>query len=227
MRINFIESTTSSFSTLNQQSPNPGEIWELSRFVRSPLQFSSQEQQNLYSDSARKFLGGNSSPRYVMIVREPEPVVEQEAEWQIVWVMLFSLNTSFLNNVDVLIPSNISGIGQDLLAETWNVQAMLACNLSHSVGQRLSREVYDLLLTVGDYYHGLVDEAPSMQEIHLLGLKVEAVSTKQQEEIQAFHRQEEAWSDVLKVPLAAYRTYLKTMKLTDAILDLLQKSSLG
>jgi hypothetical protein len=154
-----------------------------------------------------------------MIVKEPEPAVEQEKEWQIVSVMLLSLQTNFLSNVDLLIPSNISGVGRDLLAQTWHVLPMLARNLSHPVGQRLSRKVYDVLLTVGDYHHGLVDEPPSMQEIQLLGLKVGAVSAEQQPEIQAFHRQEEAWTDVLRVPLAAYRTYLQTMKLTGAILD--------
>lgn len=163
-------------------------------------------------------MSGNSPPRYVMIVREPEPAVEQDEDWQIISVMLLSMQTEFLSNVDLVIPANISGIGQDLLAQTWHVLPMLARNLSHLVGQRLSRKVYDVLLNVGDYHHRLVDEAPSMQEIQSSGLKVGAVLA-QQPEIQAFHRQEEAWSDILRVPLAAYHTYLKTMRLTDAILN--------
>ncbi len=202
----------------DQQPIKPGVIWELSRFVRSPLEFSNEEQQSLYSDAALRFLRGNSPPRYLMIVREPKPAVEQE-EWQIVSVMVLSVQTAFLSNVDLLIPSEVSGVGQDLLAQTWQVLPMLARNLSHPVGHRLSQQVYDVLLSVGDYHHGLVDEAPSMQEIQSLGLKVGAVWAEQQPEIQAFHRQEEAWSDILRVPIAAYQTYLKTMELTKAMLD--------
>lgn len=205
--------------SFDQQPIKPGAIWELSRFVQSPLEFSNEEQQSLYSDAALRFLGENSLPRYVMIVREPEPAVEQNEEWQIVSVMVLSVQTAFLSNVDLLIPLEVSGVGQDLLAQTWQVLPMLAKNLSHPVGHRLSQQVYDVLLSVGDYHYGLVDEAPSMQEIQLLGLKVGAVWAEQQPEIQAFHRQEEAWSDILRVPIAAHQTYLKTMKLTRAVLD--------
>lgn len=199
-----------------QEPLKPGAIWELSRCVQSPLEFSSIEQQSLYSNSAQRFLSGNSPPRYVMIVKEPEPAIQDE-DWQIVSVMLLSVQTEFLSKVDLVIPSKVSGIRQDLLAQTWHVQPMLARNLSYPVGQRLTREVYDVLLSVGDYHHGF-DEAPSRQEIQSSGLKIGAVSAEHPE-IQAFHRQEEAWSDVLQVPLAAYRTYLKTIKLTEVILD--------
>ncbi len=218
MHIDLNALTSPGRQNFDQEPLKPGAIWELSRCLQSPLEFSSIEQQSLYSDSAQRFLNGNSPPRYVMIVKEPEPAVQDE-DWQIVFVMLLSGQTEFLSNVDLVIPSKVSGIGQDLLAQTWHVLPMLARNLSHPVGQRLSREVYDVLLSVGDYHHGLVDEAPSRQEIHSSGLKVGAVWAEQQPEIQAFHQQEEAWSDVLQVPLAAYRTYLKTMKLTEAILD--------
>lgn len=216
MHINLNE-LTAPVGQFDQEQIKPGVIWELSRFVKSPLEFSQEEQKSLYSDVALRFLSGESLPRYVMIVREPEPAVGQD-EWQIVSVMVLSVQTDFLSNVDLLIPAKVSGVGQDLLAETWQVQPMLAKNLSHLVGQRLSRKIYDALLSVGDYYHELIDQAPSMQEIQLLGLKVGAVLAKQQP-IQAFHQQEKAWSDVLQVPLAAYYTYLKSMKLTDAMLD--------
>ncbi|MEQ8956575.1 MAG: hypothetical protein RLP02_01425, partial [Coleofasciculus sp. C2-GNP5-27] len=66
----------------------------------SPLEFSGQEQQNLFPDAARRFLAGNSPPRYVMIVKEPESPVAAEAEWQVVSVMVLSLNTDFLSSVD-------------------------------------------------------------------------------------------------------------------------------
>ena len=146
-------------------------------------------------------------------------LVAPQEEWQVVSVMLLSEETDFLSDVDLLIPREVSGVGQDLLAETWHVLPMLACNLLQPVGQRLSREIYDVLLSVGDYHYGLVDQAPSTQEIQVLGLISADVSIRQQPEIQGFHQQEEAWSDVLSVPLAAYRTYLKAMKLTDAVLE--------
>ncbi|MEQ8971248.1 MAG: hypothetical protein RIE73_12745 [Coleofasciculus sp. C1-SOL-03] len=219
MRIKSSEYRFPQNSTLNQRSPQPGEIWEVNRSVYSPLELSWQEQQNLFPDSARRFLAGNSPPRYVMIVKEPESPVAAEAEWQVVSVMVLSLNTDFLSSVDLLIPANLSGVGQDLLAQTWHVLPMLTCNLSHPIGKRLSREVYDLLLDVGDYYQGLIDQPPSAQAIELGGLKIGKGVTEQQPKLQAFHQQEEAWSAVLNVPVAAYNVYLKTMNLTAAIVE--------
>lgn len=219
MRLDFSKSTSPNRQEFGLPTPKPGEIWEVNRFVRSPLEFSKQEQQNLYSETAQRFLQGNSPPRYVMIVREPEPLVDPQEEWQVVSVMLLSGETNFSSDVNLLVPREISGIGRDVLAETWHVLLMLTCNLWQRVGQRLSREIYDVLLDVGDCYHGSIEQAPSYQEIQALGLQVGTLWTEQQPEIQAFHQQEEAWSDVLSVPVAAYRTYLKAMKLTDAILE--------
>ncbi|MFP4121720.1 hypothetical protein [Coleofasciculus sp.] len=91
--------------------------------------------------------------------------------------------------------------------------------LSHPIGKRLSREIYDVLLNVGDYYHGLIDQPPSASEIELCGLKIGKGLPEQKPEIQVFHQQEEAWSTVLNVPVAAYNVYLKTMNLTSAIVE--------
>jgi len=216
MRLNFDKLNSSETQKCDWEQIKPGTIWEINRYVRSPLEFSQQEQQNLYSDTALKFLSGEAPPRYAMIVREPEPLGEQE--WQIVSVMVLSVETDFLSDVDLLIPAEVSGVGRDLLAQTRHVLPMLARNLSHSVGKRLSRQIYDILLSVGDGDCGSIAQASSLQ-IQSLGLKIGTISAAQQPEFQAFHRQEEAWSDVLKVPLAAYQTYLKTMKLTGKILD--------
>lgn len=201
----------------NTKISKPGEIWELSRVVRSPLDFLNGEQRNLYSQVAQNFLDGKSPPRYVMIVTELEPLVDPTEEWQEVSVMLLSGETNFLSDVDVLIPKEVSGMEQDLLAQTWHVLPMLFCNLYQPIGRRLSREIYDVLMSVGDYHHGLVDRVPSIKEIQSLGLQVAPVPKNQ-----VFHNQEEAWSDVLRVPVAAYHTYIKGMKLTDALLDEVQ-----
>lgn len=61
-------------------------------------------------------------------------------------------------------------------------------------------------------------EVPLKQEIEALGLGIATVSVKQQPKIQEFHQQEEAWSEVLSVPVAAYHTYLKAIGLTNALL---------
>lgn len=194
-------------------TPQPGEIWEVSRLVQSPLEFSSKEQQTLYSSSVQRFLANNSPPRYVMIVKDPEPLIETQ-QWLIVSVMMFSVKTDLLSDVDLLIPAKISGLDQDLLAETWHIIPALSCNLLQSVGKRISRQIYDYLLTVGDYYHGLIDKLPpEISEIH------RSLSATKDSKTQDFHEQEKAWSDVLTLPVAAYHTYFKSEKFINAVLD--------
>ncbi|HAA27707.1 MAG TPA: hypothetical protein DCE56_08565, partial [Cyanobacteria bacterium UBA8553] len=113
MAKDFGESTPGSRQDFNPPTPQPGEIWEVSRWVRSPLKFSKEEQQQLYSEAARRFLEAKSPPRYVTIVSEPDPPLDSEAEWQVVSVMVMSGVTNFLSDVDLLIPQAISGVGQD------------------------------------------------------------------------------------------------------------------
>lgn len=197
------------------QAPQPGEIWQVSPAVQSPLRFSPKEQQQLYSEPALNFLRGESA-RYVMIVTEAEQA--EEKQWQVVSVMVFSLEIRFLSTVDILIPTTISGLEREVLAETWHIQDMLACNLSNPVGRRLSRRVYDLLLTVGDFHQGLMNEQ-TLQDIQQLGLQIGMTSAAANSELQAFHQREESWSDVLTVPLAAYRSYLKGIQRTEQVLQ--------
>ncbi|MEB3279667.1 MAG: DUF1822 family protein [Lyngbya sp.] len=219
MRINFNQFTSNPHQQLDQKSPLPGEIWQISCSVQTPLEFSTEEQHTMYSEIARRFLEGNSPPRYGMIVSEPELLETEEENWKILSVMLFSEQTDFQSNVDILLPAEVSGLKQDVLALTWQVQFMLACNLSHPVGKRLSRKIYDVLLNIGDYYHNLVEKPPSKPEIESLGLQMGNVCAKQDSKIAEFHRLEMAWTDVLKVPLDAYRTYQKTMNFTGKIID--------
>lgn len=198
--------------------PQPGEIWEVSRSGRLPLVFSPEEMQQLYSETARQFLAGSFPPRYVAIVREPELAGKANDEMAIVSVMVLSADTQFLSNVDPIVPAEISGIDRPLLAETWHVLPMLACHLSHPVGKRLSREVYDILLDVGDANLGLLPAAPSPESIRVLGLKV-GMKDDRSAGIEAFHQREREWSDVLSVPLAAYQSYHKTMALAERIAE--------
>lgn len=198
----------SSGTGLNLQ---PGEIWEVSRAARCPVKDATQL---LYSASAQAFLQGQTAPRYVLIITE----AGGEADWQVTAVMVLSTEIQHLSDVDILIPPSISGLEQAVLAETWHIQEMLTCNLSRKVGRRLSRPIYDVLLTIGDAHEGIA-EAPAKSEIQQLGLQIGQIATHQSLQIQAFHQAEEAWSDVLTVPLAGYRAYLKGMARSQHILS--------
>ncbi|MBC1236370.1 hypothetical protein [Nostoc sp. 2RC] len=219
MHVNFGKLIFFKKQKCNILTPKPGEIWKVNGSITSPLNFLSREQQNLYSSLARNFLAGNSPPRYVMIVKEPELSENIAEEWLIVYVMLLSVETDFVSNIDLLIPAKISGLDRDLLAETWHIIPTLACNLLQPVGKRLSRQIYDYLLTVRDYHNGLVSQLPAMREIQHLGLTDDNSYSGNKQKIQNFHQAEQDWSDVLTVPVAAYYTYLKSIKFTQAILN--------
>jgi hypothetical protein len=191
--------------------PQPGEFWELSRQIRYYGNFQPNDQHKLYSAEAQSFLQTKTPPRYVMIVTEPEA--------EIVSVMVLSGEIKFISDVDVLIPADISGLTQDLLAETWHIQPMLINNLLQPVGKRLSRDIYDILLTIGDYFDGLVNQPPETNAIRKLGLNLGINQGLKSQEISLFHQQEKAWSDVLTIPVAVYHTYLKGVELTSKILN--------
>lgn len=195
-----------------ESTPLPGEIWEVSRILQSPLKLDIE----CFSAQAQQFIEGQSSPRYVMIVKEPEQLKE---DWSLVSIMLLSEQTSFINDVDILIPASTSGFEKDLLALTWLVEPMLTANLSSTVGNRLSREIYDVLLTVGDYFHGLAKNLPTTKEIQSLRLQVKNYQNEQVKKIQAFHQQEQAWTDILKVPLAVYQAYQQKIEFTETIIE--------
>jgi hypothetical protein len=207
-------------SSTGEILPQPGQIWEVRRQVQCPVDCLSEKFLALYSPIAQQFIQGDSSPRYVMVVNEPEALHEPEASidpddpWQVVSVMVLSDETAFVSDVDVLLPGKFLGLQSDLLAETWNVQPMLVCNLTQAIGKRLSREVYDLLLTIGDVYHGIAHTMPSKEKLASVGLSI-ANRSFHLPEIQAFHHQETAWSDVLSVPVAAYSAYLEALKLAE------------
>ncbi|MEA5571104.1 DUF1822 family protein [Calothrix sp. UHCC 0171] len=192
-------------------SPQPGEIWQLNRHLRFSEEFSLNQDNQLFSIEAKSFLEGDAPPRYVMIVTEPEV--------DIISVMVLSAETDFISDIDLVIPSHITGLAQDLLAETWHVQPMLIFNLLHSVGKRLSRDIYDRLLNVGDYYHGLVNQQSEINDIEELGLNVGKRNTLDVAEIALFHQRETAWSDVLIIPVAVHNTYIKSVSLTDKIIS--------
>ena len=196
--------------------PQPGEIWEVSPSIHCPVK--SQEQQyELYSNAAKQFLAGNSPPIYAIVVAEENDTFPQE--WQVISVMALSGETQFLNDIDLLISSDISGLEVDVLAQTWLIEEMFACNLLKPVGKRLSRNIYDLLLSVGDYHHQIIDQPPTASEIEFSGLKIGTKKAIEDSQIIDFHQHQLAISDILSLPVAAYRNYLKSIKFTEAVLE--------
>ncbi len=225
-------------TNINRANIKPGEIWVLTGQIQSPLALNAEEQKRLYPQVAWTWQFGSSNlptlpPRYVMIVQAPEadtslentekdpPLAppskggDTDDEWQEVSVMLLSVECDRLSNVDIVIPAKISGLEQDLLAETWHVLPMLTVHLSHPVGQRLSRQIYDLLLDIGDAYHGLIDQPPARLEIEKNGLKIGTKLAESDPEIQAFHQQERDWAAVLEVPVAAARACQKALEVSE------------
>lgn len=185
MQVNSSRSTT--FTTV----PQPGEIWELSRSLRAPLPLDTA----LYSEAAQRFLAGQPPNRYVMIVHEPEAIDSFETEWQTVLVMILTEDTRFHSPIDPVISIQNAGLTHAVLVETWHVVLMLVCNLGKPTRYRLSRELYDHLLDLGDR---------------------DFVASP---DVLAFHQQEQAWSDVLSVPLAAYYTARKHFQIAEHILE--------
>jgi Protein of unknown function (DUF1822) len=158
-------------SLASPTQPNPGEIWEIDFSANDPI-----EQDSIDDDRCLT--------RYVAIVRE-----SQSSDPQVCSVMLLSIEIQSLSSVDLLIPSAISGLDRDLLAETWNVGSLSIDLLVRRVGNRLSRQVYDLLLSVGDVYHGLSIEIPSVSLIQTLGLDI----APDRAVCDGFHQREQIW----------------------------------
>ncbi|KST66807.1 hypothetical protein [Mastigocoleus testarum] len=203
---------------LSRRTPKPGEIWEVRSSTKSPVEFSRHQQDILYSEIAQNFLAGKSPPRYVLIITDIEYNGKLEEQLQIVSIMLLSEEIQYLSDVDLLIPSEISGLGRDMLAQTWLLEEMLSCNLLKPVGKRLSRKIYDLLLDVSDREQG-VEKPPPKSDLEETQLKIGTRKTSESKEIQAFHQRELGFCDVLSIPVAAYRSYLKSIRFTETLLN--------
>ncbi len=164
--------------TISSQ-PSPGEIWELG--------WSGIEE-------------NRDERRFALVIQEP-----QAARPQILSVMLLSLATQYISAIDLIIPANISGLDQDVLAETWNVRNISIEYLGWQVGQRLSRQVYDLLLSIGDFHHGLLAAAPNKESIQALGLEIASeFSDPSRAAIDDFYQRERIWLKGLDLNLMTY-----------------------
>jgi Protein of unknown function (DUF1822) len=173
--------------------PQPGEIWELSGDLTKIVQ-------------THQLAASSCLARYVTIVREP-----QSTNPDICSAMLLSTETTYLSGVDVLIPSVCSGLDRDILAETWNVGNLSIDILERRVGKRLSRSIYDLLLSIGDADAGQSIEIPSIAAIRALGLDIAPEIV----EDDAFHQRERVWLQRFD-PISTART-AKLVQLAAAI----------
>jgi phage tail-like protein len=198
--VSFSHFQMSNVVSMSRSQPKPGEIWEVRRSFDNALSLAPSEQQLLYSKPAQDFFQGKSSARFVMIVRELE-LSSSEAELELA-IMVCSSEIEFVSQFDILIPDQLSTLGQDLLAETWHVLPMLQRNLYRPVGKRLPRIVYDLLMDVGDAFQSSIQRFPALEQFEAVGLDL-----SMQEPFLGFHEQEKAWSQVLSVPVRAARAY--------------------
>jgi hypothetical protein len=154
--------------------PQPGEIWEI-----SGDRFSAGE-------AVPTIVADVEATHYVQIIREPQPEQPDFCS-----VMLLSIETEYLSNVDILIPPAISGLDRDILAETWNVRSISIHRWRSKVGKRLSRQIYDLLLSIGDVGCGLRAEMPTVKDIRKLGLLILPDRTRTNDpQITEFHHRE-------------------------------------
>jgi hypothetical protein len=216
------------FSSLEPAEPSPvlpGEIWQISPFpnwdgtperpdcpqssLHPPLHLSEAQIKSLYSDVACQYLAA-AEPRHVLIVQEPQPLLDSSS-WQMITVLILSSATQFLSQADLVIPSQISGI-QTLLAETWHIVPMLVCQLAQKVGNRLPRLTYDTLIDAGDAVYERTDPA-NATTIEAAGLQIGSAASSS-----AFHQQERDWSDVLTVPVAIGLNYLKGRKAMQSLI---------
>jgi hypothetical protein len=134
--------------------PQPGEIWELSLDLTTVVEPAQLTERCCLA-------------RCVAIVREA-----QAADPAVCSAMLLSPETQYLSDTNILIPPSCSGLERDILAETWNVGNLSIDLLARRVGNRLSRSIYDLLLSIGDADRGRSIDIPSVASIRALGLDI-------------------------------------------------------
>ncbi|TVQ44648.1 MAG: DUF1822 family protein [Gloeocapsa sp. DLM2.Bin57] len=168
---------------LNQQ-PQPGEIWEISKDIYNPIRGTSHSLK--------------TATRYLMIVDKIDEHLYQG--------IVISESTEFSSDVDLIIPAAITGTSQDLLVETWHLIEVLDCHLICKVGNRLSRQVYDLLL---DLY---LEEVTNNSMIASLGLR-----KGNQSKNLSFYQQEKAWGELINRQVQDYLTYQQAVNLTNQI----------
>lgn len=201
--------------SVNQPLAKPGEIWQVTQTPLSPLEFSEAEKVQLYTKTAQDFLNGKSVYPYVLILEEPKFPAPDEEDWQIVLVMVLSPEIEQVSDVNLVIPTSISGFHQSLLAETWHTLPMLSCNLQDKPIGKVSQEITELLIGLSNYPEQTTEEAQLLTQIKSSGI----IIGEPRQNSEAFEQQERDWADVLTIPFKAYWKYYRSLKFTENLLN--------
>ena len=179
--------------------PQPGEIWVVN--CDRPIRYAQIVKESLDLDL------GNSSPVEIAQTVANDPIVS---------IMVLSLETQYLSDVDLLIPRHVSGLAADILAETWNVEYVAISSLSHPTGRRLSRDIYNLLLSVGDFYYNPAIAKIPIEYIHDLGLEMGTRLPISAD----FHCRERVWMKSVTIDLGTLDLMAETMAVEREFIDL-------
>jgi hypothetical protein len=162
----FVDRSTTDTSTLK---PLPGEIWAVNNDASFDID--------------------DDSVRYLMVIKEV-----RSSDAKLVSVMVLSEDIRSLSDKNILISPEISGLRARVLAQTENIGKISIEHLQVKIGNRLSRQIYDLLLSIGDGDRGLTQNLPSRQEIVSLGLQIGTeIDRANLLSIQKFDLHERAW----------------------------------
>lgn len=187
----------------------PGQIWRLSPEFYTYLNSYQHDREYKASET---FWQPDDLPKYALIVKEPTESSDR------VSVLPLGSQIEFVNELDLILPVEVSGLDRAVLIEAWHTFSMPATYLLEPVGKRLSQATYNLILDVGDSYRGFA-KLPSPRTIKLHGLKTAEVSTVQQHQIEQFREREERWSTLFEIPIAEHYQQLRSSDIVKTVLQ--------
>ncbi|MEM9218067.1 MAG: hypothetical protein AAGD25_27460 [Cyanobacteria bacterium P01_F01_bin.150] len=138
-----------------------------------------------------------------------------------------------LSHADAWIPSCLSGLDHNVIAETWHIVPMLVNQLWYPTGNRLDFLIYNYLLDIGDpvlstvnplshlsppaFSQGLAQNGPHPPLFPLnIAPGPHPVSSPQ---VQSFHHVEKQWSEVLRLPITACYMQFEQLLQTTSMID--------
>lgn len=123
---------------------------------------------------------------------------------------------------DILLPTPLSGLNHPVIAETWHIVPVLLTQLYRAEGHRLSSTLYNHLMDIGDT---LIN--PSIAPAHIantptplsdLGIQ-ETCGPLSRSQIQAFHHNEQQWSEVLRLPITVCQMQLERLNTASSMIN--------
>ncbi|MBE9011998.1 NACHT domain-containing protein [Pseudanabaenaceae cyanobacterium LEGE 13415] len=195
-------------STSKGTSIAPGQIWRLRTEFYHTLNPYQQEVRAAatHPSTQNRYWQSIDLPEFVMVVREPDQDSED------LTVLPLSSRTEFVSDYDLIVPTAISGLDREVLAETWHTFLIPLSYLFEKVGIRFDQATYNLIMDVGDAYHELEKARPDLKMIEAAGLRSQiALTHEQQHQVERFREQEQCWSDLLKIPIDEHQDYLRSI----------------